>query len=297
MKTARLGRRAFSVGRGVRHRLHGAADHIPGPTHMDIAISAMLSKAKYMVGLLVQVVDLISVERLATFEGFTDTRERAIALHHQTLQLGASLMSLIALLELALRNSTDQHLIEKFSDRQWLLPGRAAVPLKPRETEAAAKAYDHARRAAQSKIIQQIKLSGQSVPKLLPNPLVTHGQVLSQTTFSFWRHLYSDEYEATLWKPALKRVFPNKSLRRSELSKALAAVHEARNRAAHHEPIYGTKLDEAIQALDFVRDNLGARTEGEDTSFRHFSRIQHLRVKMDLESYREAWATLALPKP
>jgi hypothetical protein len=249
-----------------------------------------------MVGLIVQVVDLISAERLATFEGFTDTRERAIALHNQTLQLGTSLMSLIALLELALRNSTNQHLIEKFLDKQWLLPGRTAVPLKPREIEAAAKAHQHARRAAQSKIIQKIKLSGQPVPKRLPVATVTHGQVLSQTTFSFWRHLYSGEYEATLWKPVLKRVFPNKSLQRSDLSKSLVTVHEARNRAAHHEPIYGTKLDEAIKALDFVRDNLGARIAGEETSFRYFSRIQHLRVKMDLESYRDAWATLTAPK-
>jgi len=52
------------------------------------------------------VVDYISAERLETYEKHTDRREKAIALHNHTLQLGSSLMSMIALLELSLRNST-----------------------------------------------------------------------------------------------------------------------------------------------------------------------------------------------
>lgn len=244
-----------------------------------------------------QVVDLISAERLRTFARHTDSQARAVALHNHTLQLGASLMSLIALLELALRNSTNQRLIEDFGDPLWLLPGNNAVPLKPREQQTIADATSYARRAAQSKLDEQLRANGQPVPRRPPPINVTHGQILSQTTFAFWRRLYSDEYEATLWKPSLKRVFPNKSLRRANLSKALAAIHEARNRAAHHEPIYGPKLDQAMEALDFIRTHLGARAESDDTAFKHFTRIQHLRVKMDYESYREAWSTLTLPSP
>ena len=243
------------------------------------------------------VVDLISSERLRTFERQTDTQARAVALHNHTLQLGASLMSLIALLELALRNSTNQRLIDDFADADWLLPGHSAVPLKPREQATVADATGYARRAAQSKLNEQLRAQNQSIPRRPPPIAVTHGQVLSQTTFAFWRRLYSDEYEATLWKRSLKRVFPNKSLQRADLSKALAAIHEARNRAAHHEPIYGTKLDQAMDALDFIRNHLGARTESDDTAFKHFTRIQNLRVKMDYESYREAWSTLTLPSP
>lgn len=244
-----------------------------------------------------QVVDLISSERLRTFERQTDTQSRAIALHNQTLQLGASLMSLIALLELALRNSTNQRLIDDFGDTEWLLPGHNAVPLKRREKETIADATTYARRAAQSKLDDQLRANGQPVPRHPPPVPVSHGQILSQTTFAFWRRLYSDEYEVTLWKRSLKRVFPDKSLARADLSKALAAIHEARNRAAHHEPIYGEKLDQAMAALDFIRNHLGARAATEDTAFKHFTRIQHLRVKMDYESYREAWQTLTLPLP
>ena len=56
------------------------------------------------------IVDFISEERLKTYEDQTDRRERAIALHNQTLQLGSSLMSMIALFELALRNSTNMRI-------------------------------------------------------------------------------------------------------------------------------------------------------------------------------------------
>ncbi|MEY4983466.1 MAG: hypothetical protein RIR62_1732 [Pseudomonadota bacterium] len=206
-------------------------------------------------------------------------------------------MSLIALLELALRNSTNQRLIDDFGDADWLLPGHSVVPLKPREQATVADAVTYARRAAQSKLDDQLRASGQPVPRRPAPVAVSHGQVLSQTTFAFWRRLYSDEYEAALWKRSLKRVFPDKSLQRADLSKALAAIHEARNRAAHHEPIYGTKLDQAMEALDFIRNHLGARTQSDDTAFKRFTRIQHLRVKMDYESYLEAWQTLTVQQP
>lgn len=244
-----------------------------------------------------QVVDLISPERLRTFERHTDTEARAIALHNHTLLLGASLMSLIALLELALRNSANQRLIDDFGDAEWLLPGHGAVPLKRRELETIADATAFARRAAQSKRDEALRAAGRPVPRRPPPIGVSHGQVLSQSTFAFWRRLYSDEYEATLWKRSLKRVFPDKTLARADLSRALASIHEARNRVAHHEPIYGEKLDQAMAAIDFIRTHLGARTPSEETAFKHFTRIQSLRVKMDYESYREAWATLTLPSP
>ena len=243
-----------------------------------------------------QVVDLISAERLRTFERHTDSQARAVALHNHTLQLGASLMSLIALLELALRNSSNQSLIEDFGDDQWLLPGHTAIPLKPREQATIADAAAFARRAAQSKLDEQRRASGQQVQRRPPPIAITHGQVLSQTTFAFWRRLYSDEYNATLWKRSIKRVFPDKSLQRGEVSKALAVIHETRNRVAHHEPVYGRKLDHTMEALDFIRNHLGARRSSEDTAFKHFTRIQHLRVKMDYESYRDAWATLTVPQ-
>ena len=83
-----------------------------------------------------EIEDYISRERLRTYTSLTDRRERAIALHNQTLQLGSSLMSMIALFELSFRNSTNQRLIDTFEDQNWLVSGSVSVPIKKFEMGA-----------------------------------------------------------------------------------------------------------------------------------------------------------------
>jgi len=254
------------------------------------------------------VVNFISAERLKTYENHTDKQKKAIALHNHTLQLGSSLMSMIALLELSLRNSTNQRLIDDFGDDGWLLPGRTTLPLKPFERCATSKATSHAQKAAYSKLSYKEKsfLDAFAFPSGVPAGtshktavkkrqalfVVSHGQIVSQTTFSFWKRLYSQDYEADLWKPSIKKVFPDKALKRSDIAKSLETIYATRNRVAHHEPVYGQRLTDAMQALEFIRNSLGAKNLEEDTPFKRFSRVQHLRLRMDYEGFMEAWHTL-----
>lgn len=254
------------------------------------------------------IVDFISEERLKTYENHTDRQEKAIALHNHTLQLGSSLMSMIALLELSLRNSTNQRLIEDFGDDEWLLSGHTTVPLKVFEINAIGNARTHAQKSSYSKLSYKEKsfLDAFAYPGGVPARtshkaavrkrqglfVVSHGQIISQTTFHFWKRLYAGEYDGNLWKPSLKRVFPDKKLKRSDVSKALEVVYATRNRVAHHEPVYGERLRDAISALEFLRNSIGATGREEDTSFKKFSRIQYFRLRMDYESFLEAWRTL-----
>ncbi len=254
------------------------------------------------------IIDFISAERLKTYESHTDRQKKAIALHNHTLQLGSSLMSMIALLELSLRNSTNQRLADDFGDDEWLLPGHTTLPLKPYECNAISSAQSNARKAAYSKLSYKQKtfLDAFAFPGGMPAGtthkvavkrrqalfVVSHGQIISQTTFSFWKRLYASEYEDELWKPSLKKVFPNKALKRSDISTSLEIIYATRNRVAHHEPVYGRRLDDAIRALDFIRNALGARKGEDDTSFKRFSKVHHLRLQMDYQSFVEAWHTL-----
>lgn len=254
------------------------------------------------------IVDYISEERLKTYDNLTDRRARAIALHNQTLQLGSSLMSMIALFELALRNSTNMRISETFGDQNWLVSPSAAVPLLPTEKHAVKKAIQHAQKSAYAKLSYKEKgyLDAFAFPGGVPAKIahetrtnkrqklfvVSHGQVVSQTTFHFWKRLFSSEYTDSIWKPCIKKVFPNKSLGRSDVSRALEKVYAIRNRVAHHEPVYGDRLHDVIEALDFLRDNLGAKAGETNTKFQAFSRIQHLRLHMDYENFMEAWKTL-----
>ena len=120
----------------------------------------------------------------------------------------------------------------------------------------------------------------------------TQGQVVSQTTLVLWKRLYGAEYNDTLWKRSLKKIFPNKSLDRSKISVALETIYSVRNRVAHHEPVYGQRLEECISALFFIREAIGAKKDGEATSFRLFSNLHYLRLRMDHASFIEAWENL-----
>lgn len=254
------------------------------------------------------IIDFISSERIKTYEKHTDSTKRAIALHNQTLQLGASLMSMIALLELSLRNSTNQRIIEDFGDDKWLLKGSETLPLQPNERIAISRANSQARKALYAKLTYRQKnqldafaFPGGKPPNMTHEKtvkarqaqfIVSHGQVISQTTFVFWKRLYAREYENSLWKPSIKKIFPNRNLKRSDISKNLEVIYATRNRVAHHEPVYGQRLEDAMVSLDFIRNSLGARRENDNSKFKDFSKIQHLRLQMDYANFIEAWRTL-----
>jgi hypothetical protein len=293
--------------RGVRHYFHRAADLIPGLSPLDIVQVSQICKPKLKGGLM-DLVDFISEERLKAYEIHTDSRKKAVALHNHTLQLGSSLMSMIALMELSLRNVTNHQLIIDFEDEGWLLPGHAALPLEPDDIRMISSAQSNARKAGYSKLSYREKsnLDGTAFPNGVPSGMkhknvvrvrqaqltVTHGQVISQTTIAFWKRLYSSTYEDRIWKPSLKKVFPNKKIKRSQISRNLESIYATRNRVAHHEPVYGQRLQEVMDAINFVRNTFGARENDEETTFKKFSRVQHLRLRMDFESFEEAWNTL-----
>lgn len=255
-----------------------------------------------------KIVDYISSERLETFERLTDRCEKAIALHNHTLQLGSSLMSMIALIELSVRNATNQQLIDDFGDPEWILSGRNRIPFKKTEQSALSSAKRHAQKSAYSKLSYKEKgyLDAFAYPSGKPRGtshapevkrrtelfVVRHGQIISQTTFYFWKRLYSREYEPDLWKRSLKKIFPNKTVQRSDVSTTLEAIYRTRNRVAHHEPIYGQRLSEAMASIENLRNMLGTKSVEENSTFKDFSRVQYLRLRMDYEAFQEAWRTL-----
>lgn len=74
---------------------------------------------------LASVAALLSDERLGTFERFAGSRRTAIALHQAMLRLAASLMTVTAVVEIALRNAVCAQLTDHFQTRT----GSACRPL------------------------------------------------------------------------------------------------------------------------------------------------------------------------
>jgi hypothetical protein len=72
---------------------------------------------------------------------------------------------------------------------------------------------------------------------------VTHGRILAELTFGFWRYLLSSRYEATLWTPALRHGFPHlRPAARDRIYRPVDHLYTLRNRVAHHEPIHRVDL-------------------------------------------------------
>lgn len=215
----------------------------------------------------------LSGERLATFKALTGSTRDAIALHQQMLHLATSLLGITAIIEIALRNAICDRLAEHFKVAGWLLHPPAPFHWRDSEKDKIKQAVRSAQRAEYSKKNQDDKrlLDAIAFPNGPPAGIshedrsrarqktitVATGQIIAQLTIFFWKRLYSEDYEHALWRTALKRVFPDKSLKRPHVAEQLERIYQTRNRIAHHEPVYGRRLADTLSAIDFVVENFG----------------------------------------
>ena len=218
---------------------------------------------------------LLSGERLGTFLKLAGSPRPAIALHQQTLQVAGSLMCVTAIVEIALRNTICDQLAAYFGRGDWLRNPPAPFIWREQEKTRIGEAIASAQRAAYAKLntAQKHAIDDRLFRDGVPTPLshekhskirqrslpVSNGQVIAQLTLFFWKRLFSTDYEAALWRPVLKRVFPDKQLRRADVAVQLECIYQTRNRIAHHEPVYGHRLRDTLEAIRFVMSRLGQR--------------------------------------
>jgi hypothetical protein len=217
----------------------------------------------------------LSSERLAKLRQLTGSNRDAIELHQQMLKISTALMGVTAIIEIALRNAICDRLSVHFNHSGWLLAPPPSFVWEDSEKQKIKEATRNARRAAYSTKTQAEKraLDQLAFPNGVPAGLshkdhstarqgaiqLSTGQIIAQLTLFFWKRLYSDDYEQSLWRTALKRVFPNKALKRSKIAENLEKIYQTRNRLAHHEPVYGKRLTETLEAIDFLFVNFGAK--------------------------------------
>lgn len=225
----------------------------------------------------VHISDFLSAPRLQTFLDLTKSglREDAIELHQATMSMGVAVMAVTGLIEVSLRNAACKQFDVMFGRSDWLRNPPPALHLQDLERSMIKRAQKQARRAAYSKLTgpQKSALDSLAFPGGKPAGLshesvasqrqamiiVADSQVIAQLTMHFWKRLFSDQYEAMLWKRGLRKIFPNKTLTRADVAAQLEVIYEMRNRLAHHEPVYGSRLDAVLEAIQFVCTYLGNR--------------------------------------
>jgi hypothetical protein len=209
---------------------------------------------------------MLSEERLNNLVLLTGSRKMAIELHQETLHVGASLMTVIAAVEIALRNTVCNNLTRHFGVPNWLLQPPVPFQWRGPEQKKVAMALDSARRAEYSKLNQSQKhgLDNMAYPKGRPPGRshldrakdrrkqihVSHDKVVSELTLYFWKRLYGPEYDQTLWRETLKRTFPYKKLARADIATKLEHIYQARNRIAHHEPVLHKRFYDTMNSID-----------------------------------------------
>jgi hypothetical protein len=224
---------------------------------------------------LASVTTLLSGDRLAQFLALSGSLRPAVELHQQTLRVGGSLMCVIAVVEIALRNTISDALTAYFGTGDWPRHPRAPFVWRDPEKTRIGQAIASAQRAAYAKLDTAAKhaidarvfrngvpayLTREQHAKIRQHALsVPNSQVVAQLSLSFWKRLFSPEYESSLWRPVLKRIFPDKALRRADVAVQLEHVYQARNRIAHHEPVYGYRLRDTLAAIDFIVTRLEQR--------------------------------------
>jgi hypothetical protein len=225
---------------------------------------------------------LLPEERLEKLFCLTKSYEKAIEFHQTSLKLGGALMSVIATIEIALRNTITCNLNNYFDNEEWL-----CAPSKnhPNSFEWQERQHDQIKRGiSNSKREKYVKLTPQEKkeldkiaypkgrPKDTTNEIIsrerqncidiTQGDIVAMLTLHFWKTLYSHKYDWSLWRPTLKRTFPDKTLKRTQISSQLEFLYKTRNRLAHHEPVQGQRFDETINAINFVVQHLAAPLDG-----------------------------------
>lgn len=180
---------------------------------------------------------LITRERLGSYlDASGGDLSRALKLYDWNIDLAASALSLTAMVEITLRNALDAQMVEWAKTRS-AEPWWEVAPLDPQGKKDVAAAIRRARRGGRQ---------------------LTHGAVVAELNFGFWRYLMSRKYLTTLWIPALHRAFPGTRLDANAAQRCLERDVQTllflRNRAAHHEPLLRRDLADDLSRARRVMD-------------------------------------------
>jgi hypothetical protein len=253
----------------------------------------------------------ISSERLAAFRAIAGNERDAILIHQQVLAVGTGMAAVIAVVEIALRNTVCEHLRSAFGVPGWLKDPPAPFEWGDEELAKIKEAERHAQRACYAKLnsTQKRTLDTVAYPNGVPQNIrhetrvkarqkaiqVSSGQIVAQLTIYFWKRLFSDDYEDALWKRSLRQIFPNKRINRADVSKHLEILYQARNRVAHHEPVYGDRLDETLAAVEFICFNFQSRRPSDATPLCKLIRPYREVLDIKVEELRTTLSAFTTP--
>ena len=161
---------------------------------------------------------LLSPERMRPYLNVSaGSWESARRLYEWNVHLSSSVMGLTGMVEVFIRNALDAELTrlaESRGSQEWT----CSIKLDHKGLADLEKARSRSHQST------------------------THGRVIAELTFGFWRYLVSHKYLTSLWIPALVKAFPHldtdPAQARRQVETEIQQLHYLRNRAAHNEPLH-----------------------------------------------------------
>ncbi len=175
------------------------------------------------------IAERLTRDRLGSYLRATEgDLDAAIGLYDWNIDVGAALYGDISRLEIVFRNAMDAALVAHGRACGWpQVWYRRPQLLSDRMWTGAESARSRASRRGRGE---------------------THGQVVTELSFGFWRFLCTPHYLTSLWVPALAGAFPGHHGEggpwrvRANVEDRIQRLHFLRNRIAHHEPIHERDL-------------------------------------------------------
>lgn len=165
----------------------------------------------------------LSPERLGPYRrACGDDPAAALALYRWNAEVSASLGATFGHVEIRLRNAMHDELTawsaRRHQEPHWYLsPGGSFFQ---QELDDIAKARRRATRDGRPE---------------------TAGRVIAELNLGFWKFLLARRYDRGLWHPCLHRAFNRQP--RAVVFTAVDQIHSARNRMAHHEPMFNRPVE------------------------------------------------------
>ena len=154
-------------------------------------------------------------------------------LHERNLALGRALMGDIAHFELALRNTYDRVLAERFEGGDhWLFDANSPVTRPITRKSKAKKLRD----------VNLVNRRAVGDARGRAHDPANPDQVVAGLMLGFWAHMTDRSRERDLWTPYLHAAWPART-DRAKLNLKLEAINKLRNRVAHSERLFNPGPD------------------------------------------------------
>jgi hypothetical protein len=169
----------------------------------------------------------ISSARLAPYlTARSGNLDQALRLSTWNIEASASLWGELHVFEIALRNAIHDHMILEVGKTDWW-------------TDPQVKLTDF-----------QFEMLGVATKKALKiatdkKRTLTPGDVIATSLFGFWTAFFGPEIKNETdpeFPPLLRAVFPNYANQKVDFTDDFNRIRDARNRIAHHEPIFSRFL-------------------------------------------------------